>query len=183
MMKNIKPVLVLFVICAVVSGALSGTYALTKDAIALTAQQKVTAQIAELMPETANSTLVEKDTLSYYELTDAAGNSIGRAYTVSVSGYGGELKVMVGLKDENTVVGIRILSSAETPGLGKKAEEPAFYAQYEGISTDSFAVVKNVKNADNEIVAISSATITTKAVTKAVNMALADYTGKEAAAQ
>lgn len=179
MKGSIKPVVVLFVICALVSAALSGTYRLTREKIAEAAKRAITEKIAELVPETVGTELTEKENLSYYELTDAAGASLGRAYLVTASGYGGELKVMVAVKETNTVVGIRILSSSETPGLGKRAEEESFYGQYAGIQTNAFTVVKTGKVNPNEIAAISSATITSKAVTRAVNIALADYTGKE----
>lgn len=182
-MRDYKPIIVLFVICLVVSAALSGTYQLTKETIAQAAQEKINAQIGELIPEGTPGELQENNGLPYYQLTDEGGADLGRVYLVKTNGYGGELQIMVGLKDVNTVVGVRILSSSETPGLGKRAEEPTFYEQYQGISTDSFNVVKGSKTADNDIVAISSATITSKAVTKAVNLALTDYLGKEADGQ
>jgi len=88
--------------------------------------------------------------------------------------YGGDIKITVGIKNDGTVSGISILSISETAGLGMRATEPAFYKQYEGKQTDRFVVSKD--GGDGEpIDALSGATITSRAVTGAVNAALGYY--------
>ncbi len=100
--------------------------------------------------------------------TDVAGYVFS---VVSKEGYGGDIKVMVGVDKEFAVTRIEILESSETAGLGAKASEPEFAGQFEG-AKGVLNVVKGKKAADGQISAISSATVTSKAVTKCVNAAL-----------
>lgn len=66
-------------------------------------------------------------------------------------------------------------SMSETPGLGAKAALEPFYGQYTDKKTEELKVEKNTATADNSIVAISGATITSNAVTKGVNIAIDTY--------
>lgn len=91
--------------------------------------------------------------------------------TVDSEGYGGDIKITVGIKADGTVNGISILSINETAGLGMKATEPEFYEQYQGKQTDNFYVSKDGGEGE-AINAISGATFTSRAVTGAVNTAL-----------
>lgn len=89
-------------------------------------------------------------------------------------GFGGNIQITVGITADGTVNGISILSISETAGLGMKATEPAFYEQYQGKQTEKFVVSKD--GGDGEpIDALSGATITSRAVTGAVNAALGYY--------
>ena len=100
------------------------------------------------------------------------GTGVGYVITaVSNAGYGGDVKVMIGLDNELKVVRAKILESSETAGLGANASKPEFINQYVGKS-GSLNVVKGAASADNEISAIASATITSKAVTSCVNGAV-----------
>lgn len=90
---------------------------------------------------------------------------------VSNAGYGGDVKVMIGLDNELKVVRAKILESSETAGLGANASKPEFINQYIG-KGGGLNVVKGAASADNEISAIASATITSKAVTSCVNGAV-----------
>ncbi len=89
---------------------------------------------------------------------------------VSNAGYGGDIKVMIGIDNALRVTKIKILESSETAGLGANASKPEFSDQFVG--ADSTLTVVKGKAEKNEISAISSATITSKAVTSCVNAAL-----------
>ena len=100
-------------------------------------------------------------------------------------GYGGAVTIALGITNEGEVVGIQILdASNETPGLGQNSTKETWNSQYVGMKSDkTLSVVKDGSgSADNGTVnAISGATITSKAVTRAVNVALkfvAAQTGK-----
>lgn len=94
--------------------------------------------------------------------------------TTDSEGYGGDIKITVGITADGTVNGVSILSISETAGLGMKAKEPAFYEQYQGKQAEKFVVSKD--GGDGEpIDALSGATITSRAVTGAVNAALSYY--------
>ena len=89
-------------------------------------------------------------------------------------GYGGDIKITVGITADGTINGISILSISETAGLGMRPTEPAFYEQYQGKQAEKFVVSKD--GGDGEpIDALSGATITSRAVTGAVNAALGYY--------
>ena len=109
-----------------------------------------------------------------YTALDASGSVVG--YIVNVTnkdGFGGEIAACVGLDTEGAVTGLEFLSIEETAGLGMNAKEESFRSQYVGPAVDEFSVTKEGKSADNEIQALSGATITSKAVTCAVNTAIA----------
>lgn len=73
---------------------------------------------------------------------------------------------------DGTVSGIEFLTITETAGLGMNAQKPEWKAQYAGKNVEEFSVTKSGASADNEINAISGATITSNAVTGAVNAAV-----------
>ncbi len=111
----------------------------------------------------------------------------------STEGYGGEIQVSVGISADGTVNGIEFLAISETAGLGMKAKEPTFYEQFSNKKTEAFQVVKNSSTSSDkgdssssasmkveketviDIDALSGATITSQAVTSAVNAGLAYY--------
>ena len=80
---------------------------------------------------------------------------------------------MVGVDKTGTVKGVSILSISETAGLGMNAQKPSFLNQFNGKS-GQLTVVKTTPSA-NEIQALTGATITSKAMTSAVNTALSLY--------
>lgn len=108
---------------------------------------------------------------------DANGNIIGYVMsTTSPSGYGGDIKVAVGIsKEENIITGLSVLSNSETAGLGAKCAEAPFQDQFAGKSANGINYTKTGASTDTEIDAISGATITSNAVTEAVNSAIAFY--------
>ena len=104
---------------------------------------------------------------------DASGADIGYVITVTAKdGSQSTITFSVGIQSDGTVNGYSVTSIAETPGLGMKVEDESFYSQFQGKLVDTFNVVKNTPAADNEIEAISGATISSKAVTNGVNAAL-----------
>ena len=77
-----------------------------------------------------------------------------------------------GIQQDGTVNGIAFLSIAESPGLGMNARDTDWYKQFSGKKADTFSVTKAGAANDSEIDAIAGATITSRAVTGAVNAAL-----------
>lgn len=104
---------------------------------------------------------------------DASGETIG--YVVSVTshdGYGGDISLSVGILNDGTVKGIEMLSISETAGLGMKADEADFKNQFKDKQVEKFSYTKSGEKGDDKIDALSGATITTNAVTNAVDSAL-----------
>ena len=80
-------------------------------------------------------------------------------------GYGGDITLMVGFKtDKKTVISYKVLAVSETPGLGMKLKTPEFADQFKGKDGTSLKVKKD----GGEIEAITSATITSRAVCRAI---------------
>ncbi|MBQ2105504.1 MAG: FMN-binding protein, partial [Lachnospiraceae bacterium] len=109
---------------------------------------------------------------SVLEGTDASGAAVGYVInSLSNDSYGGAVKISVGFDADGTITGVGIREINDTPGLGLKAKEPKFKDQYIGKNVDTLVVTKTGASADNEIDAISGATVTSNAVTNAVNTA------------
>jgi len=107
--------------------------------------------------------------LDAYVAYDAAGAVVGKTGTIVTKGYGGEIEITVGVDLNGVVTGISVGGSsfAETAGLGARAKEPWFAEQFVGNSSP-IAVTKD----GGEIDAITSATITSRAVANAVDVAV-----------
>ena len=104
------------------------------------------------------------------EALDGQKNKIGYVITVTdKEGYGGDITFTLGIKNDGTINGISYLSIGETAGVGMKATEQKFTNQFVGKTVPSFEYSKSGASADNQIDAISGATVTTNAVTNGVN--------------
>lgn len=104
---------------------------------------------------------------------DASGTVMGYVITVtSHEGYGGDIKISVGILSDGTVKGIEMLEISETAGLGMKASEDDFKNQFKDKQVEKFSYTKSGEDGDDKIDALSGATITTNAVTNAVDCAL-----------
>ena len=84
----------------------------------------------------------------------------------------GPVELVVGINRDGQLMGIKVLNHKETPGLGAKSAEPAFSGQFKDKKVDELTVTKTAPSKDNEIQAISGATITSRAVASGVNAAL-----------
>ena len=82
------------------------------------------------------------------------------------------MQIAVGISNEGELTGIGFLSISDTPGLGMRAKEPDFKDQFIGKKAEKLEVTKTGASADNQIQAISGATITSKAVTNATDAAI-----------
>ena len=100
---------------------------------------------------------------------------IGYVVQLSPAGYSGAIDMMVGISSvKNELTGMRILKHSETPGLGALAVKESFYGKYDGRKLLSLNVVR-ASPGENDIEAITGATITSRAVTNAVNEAIRWY--------
>ena len=128
--------------------------------------------------ESCNSTLAAMDfgrvTIDEVLVArDAADCEIGHVIVShSNDSFSGIVKIAVGMKENGTVNGIEFLEINDHPDFGLKAMEPDFKDQYTGQSVFPLTVVKYEQPGDNEIKAVSGATITSEAVTNAVNAAM-----------
>jgi electron transport complex, RnfABCDGE type, G subunit len=113
------------------------------------------------------------------EALDASGNSLGYIITAtSHAGYGGGITLSVGIQNDGTINGYSITDISETAGLGMKAREEKFSSQFAGINESYLEVTKSTPASSAEIEAISGATITSRAVTYAVDAAISYFNGE-----
>ena len=158
-----KMVLTLTVICVAIAALLAVVNAMTKDVIAENAEKKRSDAILAIFPEGDSvQTAPDKEALYY---VFAGESPIGFCANVAPNGYGGAIQMMVGVNTDGTVRGVQIVEMSETSGVGSKAGAADFLAQFHEKS-GVFAVGENVDG-------IAGATISSKAVTEGVNMALA----------
>lgn len=107
-----------------------------------------------------------------FQALDGEGNPLGYVIeTSSGEGYGGNITLYAGITNDGIVNGVSILSISETPGLGMRAQE-VLVPQFAEKPAEDFTYTKTGSQSDSEIDAISGATITTKAVTNAINGAV-----------
>lgn len=176
----------LMMVCAVAAAGLAATYAVTWPVIQEQQRRKVLEENKELLklfPGFKGDLTEKKEILeaarkefgeleSVFELT-SAGERVGVAIKLASKGYGGPIKVAVGVDAEGKVAGVLVLdASGETSGIGSKvaeAEGASFREQFKGkTAADALQVSKDVD-------AISGATISSRGVTGGVKNVLTVY--------
>lgn len=181
----LNPVVVLAAICLVVALALSVCNLFTIDKITAIEKEKTEAAMKSLisadeykeidvhsilLPD-ADYSVATYDGLTLY-LAYSGEDFKGYIVTTRTKGYGGEISVMTAINNDKKILGVNILSCAdETPGLGQNISKENFYSQYAGKTKDIVVVKNSAKGENNEINAVTGATISSKAVTAAINEA------------
>ncbi|MCD8037145.1 MAG: RnfABCDGE type electron transport complex subunit G [Clostridiales bacterium] len=184
-MKQItRPMIILGVICIVCAGLLGVAESVTREPIrvqneatANAGKQKVFADAVSFEEiELADDENVDGTSVSSANVAvDASGEVLGYVVEVLPNGFGGSIDLMVGVDLDGVVTGISVLSHSESAGLGARATEDWFQEQFVGM-TAPVAVAKD----GGEVEAITSATITSRAVSTGVNAAIGwavDYMG------
>lgn len=168
------PAVALLLICFVATTMLALTNGITAGRIADIAAEKEIASRKVVLPAAVDFEEQRSyDPLKYFFGFDKDGNEVGIVFTVSGKGYGGDVTVMVGVGNDGKVTGIEILSHNETPGLGANSTKPEFKNRFVG--KGGVLAVNKTSNEGQNVQAITAATITSKAVTNAVNEALSAY--------
>lgn len=165
--SSLKMIVTLVVIACIIALAMSYVNGLTAPIIEANAQKALNDSLAVVLPADSYD-IVNEEPAVYKAVKD--GEKIGVCVVNSVKGYGGDIKVMCGILNDGTVNKVEILEMSETPGLGANAGNESFRSQFEG--KNGVIGVSKTGKSDTEILAISGATITSKAVTDAVNSAI-----------
>ncbi len=178
---------ILFAICAIAALALGLTNQVTAPIIEQKSIEANNEARQVVLPDASEFTQMDDSVFNNIEgleeglvaeVYEGKNNNETVGYTVKTlpKGYGGKIELIVGISTDGNITGIDIGSMSETPGLGSKAAEPTFKDQFSGkVTTNELNVVKGKASVDDEIQAISGATITSKAVTKGVNAAIEVY--------
>ena len=173
----IKISVILFLITAIAALLLGVVNEKTAPLIAQNEEKKIRDALKGVMSDAAEFEKTEADVESdvtvsaIYKAKDSGGNVIGVCAIVETKGYDAGLKSAVGVDRDGRVTGVEIISHKETPGLGANAEKEEFRSQFTGKSGE-IAVVKSGAG-ENEINAISGATMTSNGVARSVNAVIA----------
>lgn len=169
--KIFKPIVVLVIICIVVTGALAATNGVTAPIIE---EAKVAAENAartELLPEAEGAfTPVEDMEVENVSAIYVADNGAGTIITSSAKGYGGDVVVMTAFNPDGTIKQIKVTEQAETKGIGSKVvDTPSYWENYQGLDASQPLVL------NEDVDAVTSATISSTALINAVNSAIEAY--------
>jgi Na+-translocating ferredoxin:NAD+ oxidoreductase subunit G len=185
MKDMLKMALVLGVICILSGGLLAVVNHVTKDPIAAALREEKMKAMREVLPEydndpmTCTNAVVENGKTWVFHVARKNGNFAGAAFEASSGqGYSGTIRIMVGVRADDTIQGIEILQQTETPGLGARIAESSFRDQFndKNILTTRWQVRKD----GGDIDAITGATISPRAVLDALRDGLKVYTSHKA---
>lgn len=173
-MKEMPRLILVLTIISILSGLiLAYTFHSTNDKIIANGEIKKQQAIAEVLPGLASYEVQQKGSLSYYQGYDNDKNPIGIAVEAAGGGFGGEIKLMIGIDpEENKITAIKVLSQLETPGLGARISEESFKSNFTNKPFGEYKVVKRPATDPLEVSAISGATISSDAVVKIIQNTL-----------
>ena len=164
----------------------------TRDAIALRQQEDLLASINQVVPahyydndlldSPINITITPDEIVTVYRgLKNSKVSAV--AYEISEPGYSGDIKLIIGLDASGNILGTRVLSHTETPGLGDKIEEKKddWILGFNGLSISNPTASRwKVKKDGGQFDAFSGATITPRAVVKAIKKGLDFFKSQQA---
>jgi electron transport complex protein RnfG len=152
--------MILMVFCVISAGGLAYVYLFTQPQIDKNAKLSLENSLREVLPGSADFEEVKCGEAQAYK------SDKGYAVLVTPRGYGGPVKMLVGVDKEGKVVRVKVLDQKETPGLGARVIQPEFLNQFSGKSESDKLEPKQ------DIDAITGATITSRAACQGVKQAL-----------
>ena len=167
--RMFKPIVVLVAICILVTGALAATNSVTAPIIEEATRLAQEQARQELLPEAEGFDKIEGIDVANVSDVYAASNGVGYVVTSSAKGYGGTMTVMVSFTPEGTIKQIKVTEQAETQGIGSKvAGDASFWTRYAGLEAQPLVL-------DQDVDRLTGATISSRALTAAVNSAIDAY--------
>lgn len=180
MKENLKLGIILCLITSFSGGLLGVANEFTKEVIAQNAKLSPE-DLKEILPE-ANKlkdfTFEKSEESNIQEVFQASKNKEDKGHIIKVSpkGFNGPIDMVVAINKENEITGVKVLAQAETPGLGAKVSEKAFYEKFKGLAIDDdIKIVKNSASSKGEIQGITGATISSNALLSGVREAIDFY--------
>lgn len=173
-MKDIiKPIAVLAGICLVVTALLAYTNLVTSPIISAAEQKAAEEARAEVLSEADSFEKLDAELPEGVIEAYKAANGTGYVFTVTSKGYGGEIRLICGIKSDGSIEAVKTLKHSETSGIGSKVVDnnSNYRENYYGKTEDNYESVD----------AVTGATISSKAYKKAIGTAFEAYdTVKEA---
>ncbi len=190
---EIWPIVCLALIAVLMTAGLSVIHQVTTPIIAARAEEAAVAEKKAMLPEAVRFEAVDETTWqellqtqdpnlsvsSAEKAYDQQGQLIGFSFNAAPAGYAAPVELLIVIRADQSVAGFRVMQHQETAGLGAKAGEPAFRDQFVGLGKGGqqltvYPAAQAAAAAQDPggIDAITSATITSRAVTRAVNEAI-----------
>jgi Na+-translocating ferredoxin:NAD+ oxidoreductase subunit G len=185
-----RTAVILFIFTIGFTAVLAGVYLLTKPAIDASSAQEKMRSIGEVLPPANYDNELLKDTLALPPTAELGLDDVSTVYrarqagapaalvleTVAPDGYSGKIRLLVGIRFDGSISGVRVTQHKETPGLGDyidpkkdKNKERPWITQFDGLSLDKVAPHNwKVKKDGGRFDSIAGATISPRAVVKAV---------------
>ena len=167
--------IVLIVVGIFSGGSLAVMYKFTQAPIQDTQQKELREAVFKVIPDAKDYKEIKAiDSTIIYKVMGQDGETAGYAVAGEGGRFQGNIKLMIGLDEKmESITGIEILESMETPGLGERIKDESFRSQFLGMKIPAGTAIECVKNEKNkkgtDIQAITGATISSEAVVKIVN--------------
>ncbi len=166
MRDTIKMGVILMGVCFIAAALLSLVYGVTSKQIA--ENERIANELKRklVMPQAAVFKETELDGKTFYAAYDDKDVMVGAVLKATPQGYGGLIKITVGVDNDGSISAIEImkLDQQETPGLGAKVVKPRFKDQFKGKRVKAL----KVKQDGGEIDAVTAATISSRAATNGI---------------
>jgi len=159
MLRGVFPIIFITVVALISVALVTATDSITRDKIEEQEKEQIKSMLKEMFPSMSDYTFED----DIYTI-DSDGAGVGYAFLAVGKGYGGDIKILIGLENNMTIKGITIISQSETPGLGSRIAESSFASKFAGLNVDDVALEQD----GGQIDAITGATISSGAVVDAV---------------
>lgn len=164
LLRRIYPIMLITLVVLISVTLLVFTESFTSAELEARLQQQVMDQLGNIFPEIDDFDYDYDEESEVYTLS-AGGGTIGYAFLAIGAGYSGDIAILIGLEDAETVKGIIILSQQETPGIGDRITGDDFLSQFTGLSINDV----DFRQDGGQIDGLAMATISSKAVIDTVH--------------
>ncbi len=177
MQKTESPVLLAVILCVITAATsllLAFSNDITKDMISENLQKEQQLALKTVLEADSYTELEFNEISTVKAVYEAKSGDDIKGYCINItpSGYGGEIDMMVGITPDCTVTGIKVISMSETAGLGSKILNSDFTDQFKDKKAGKDNPLNLIKSGianENEVVAITGATVSSTAVKNGVN--------------
>lgn len=176
MPEFVRMIIVVCITCAVAAGSLSLVNAVTREPIANLELKETEAGLQEVFTAAnefsplASTTQADRQTQRWEARKD--GQDVGDVFQVTQQGYGGPIVIMFGIDQNNAITGLKVLKHTETPGLGAKITSPGLFRNQFQQKQAAQVALKKDDPTNGTIDELTAATISSRAVTRAVRETL-----------
>lgn len=179
-MKAVRFMGILLIFGAVAGGILAFSNSMTEPIISERAKAGSFGAFAEIFEAADDFAAIDEGLLEQIKADNrfvrevfeakSGDETIGYVLKTISGGYGGDIVTVSGIGTDGIFAGIRVLENSETPGFGTRAvDEPEFRESFEGKSAANPLVLTSAPSADNEVLVLSGATVSSEGILAGVN--------------